>query len=230
MSRENSFVGFTKLFLIASVFLVLFSGVVSAAVSGITVTAPNGGESWSGTQSITWTATCSDPANDYVDIQWSTGGAWTTIASSQYCNAATYSWDTTSVGDSSAYQIKVKDMNVPATNDVSNAIFTVDNTAPITFTFVSPTEGDYANKSQDYYYVNVTFTETNPDTCWLDNGTTNTSMSRSGTNCYINMTSQSEATHTYKVWANDTAGNWGNSSDRYVTLDTTSPTVTNVSS
>jgi hypothetical protein len=64
----------------------------------------------------------------------------------------------------------------------------------------------------------------------LDNGTTNISMPVNGTtNCFINMTNQSEATYTYKVWTNDTSGNWGNSSERYITLDTTDPAV-NVSS
>ena len=140
-----------------------------------------------------------------------------------YCNT------TTSLLDG------IHQANITAWDDMDNNItyllnFTIDAITPASFNFVSPTEGDYANKSQDWYYVNVTFTETNPDSCLLDNGTTNTSMSGdSTTNCFINMTSQSEALHTYMVWANDTAGNWGVSSARHITLDTTKPTVSSAS-
>jgi len=124
------------------------------------------------------------------------------------------------------YTINATAYDLAGNSNSDTVNITVDTTAPASFSFVPPTEGDYANKSQDWYYVNVTFTEANPDTCWLDNGATNTSMSGSSTtNCYVNITNQSEATHTYKVWANDTAGNWGVSSERHITLDTTAPTL-----
>jgi len=101
----------------------------------------------------------------------------------------------------------------------------IDTTSPSSFNYVSPTEADNADKSQNYYYVNVTFTEANPDSCLLDDGSTNTTMARSGTNCYVNMTGQSDGTYTYRVYANDTAGNLGVSSDRSLTLDTTLPNI-----
>jgi hypothetical protein len=104
---------------------------------------------------------------------------------------------------------------------------TTDNTTPASFSFVIPTEADNANKSQNWYYVNVTFTEANPDQCFVDDGSTNTSMTRSGTDfCYKNMTSQSDGTYTYKIYMNDTAENWGSSSTRTVHLDTAKPSVT----
>ena len=121
------------------------------------------------------------------------------------------------------YTINATAYDLAGNSNSDTVNITVDSTEPV-FSFELPTEEDYANKSQDWYYVNVTFIELYPDSCLLDNGTTNTSMTRSGTNCFINMASQSEATYTYKVWANDTAGNWGSSSERHITLDTTEPT------
>src|SRR3989338_3247115 len=55
-------------------------------------------------------------------------------------------------------------------------------------------------------------------------GTSNYSMTRSGTNCFINQTSQSQAAYAYKVYVNDTTGNIAVSESRTITLDTTSPT------
>jgi len=50
-------------------------------------------------------------------------------------------------------------------------------------------------------------------------------MTRVGTNCHYNKTSQSEGTYTYRVYANDTAGNLGASDSRTVTLDMTPASV-----
>jgi len=114
--------------LISLIIFIGFFGVVSAVVSSITVISPNGGEFWSGTQQITWTATGSD--GDTVDIAYSIGGGWTTIASLvPFDGSFTWDTDTPTVSDGNNYQIRVKDTNSNV-NDVSNAVFTIDNTAP----------------------------------------------------------------------------------------------------
>ncbi|NOX71602.1 MAG: S8 family serine peptidase [Candidatus Micrarchaeota archaeon] len=110
-------------------------------------------------------------------------------------------------------------------NQTSAKSWTVDTTSPTGLNYVSPTSSDNTNLSQDYYYANITFTETNPDTCLLDDGTSNVTMTRVGTNCYYNKTSQSDGTYTYRVYINDTAGNLGVSASRTVTLDTTNPSI-----
>ncbi|MFQ5405971.1 MAG: choice-of-anchor Q domain-containing protein [Candidatus Micrarchaeia archaeon] len=98
---------------------------------------------------------------------------------------------------------------------------TLDTAGSSGFSFVSPTEVDGANLSQNYFYVNVTFVEANSDSCLLEVGSLNVSMSRSGLNCFVNMTSQGDATYSYKVYANDSSANWGASVLRSVTLNTT---------
>ncbi|MFQ5405777.1 MAG: hypothetical protein ACE5DI_01315, partial [Candidatus Micrarchaeia archaeon] len=106
---------------------------------------------------------------------------------------------------------------------------TLDTTIPNTIAYVSPTEADSAFLSQNYYYVNVTFSETNPDSCWLEVGGSNVSMTRSGTNCFINRTSQSDGVYSYKVYVNDSANNFNASASRSLTLDTTNPSLSFVS-
>ncbi|MEM0360457.1 MAG: hypothetical protein QXK06_03945 [Candidatus Diapherotrites archaeon] len=116
--------------------LLLIIATASATISSITVVTPNGGENWSGKKNITWTATCSTPADDYFDIQWTSGSGWNTIVSglkcSTYCTegSCSWEWNTTSVSDGTNYQIKVKDMQNPGTNDISDNVFTIDNTGP----------------------------------------------------------------------------------------------------
>ncbi|MFQ5406303.1 MAG: LamG domain-containing protein, partial [Candidatus Micrarchaeia archaeon] len=114
-------------------------------------------------------------------------------------------------------------------NQSSSRTLTVDSVNPASFSFASGTEADNANLSQDYFYVNVTFTESNPDSCLLEVGGSNVSMTRSGSNCFVNRTSQSDATYAYKVYANDSANNWGASASRSVTLDTVNPFLSFVS-
>src|SRR3989338_7397772 len=58
----------------------------------------------------------------------------------------------------------------------------------------------------------------------LYDGTSNYSMTRTASNCFLNRTSQSQAAYAYKVYVNDTTGNIAVSESRTITLDTTSPT------
>lgn len=114
--------------LISLIFIFGFFGVVSAVVTSITVTSPNGGEFWSGTQSITWTASGSD--SDRVDILYNSGSGSVLIAAFQLFNAGSFSWDTTGVSDGGNYKIIVAASNDIGVNDISDNVFTIDNTSP----------------------------------------------------------------------------------------------------
>ena len=65
------------------------------APRSLTVTAPNGGESWTlgSTQTVTWTSTAL-PSNTTLDISLTTAdGAWAVIGQS-VPNTGSFSWDT----------------------------------------------------------------------------------------------------------------------------------------
>ncbi len=102
----------------------------------------------------------------------------------------------------------------------------VDANAPADITTVSPTLANNTNTSNNWLYVNVTFTETFPDTCTLqyNNGSLqNYSMTRENTNCYLNMTSQSDGNWNYTVIVNDTTGNSNQNGSFFITVDTLAP-------
>lgn len=100
--------------------------------------------------------------------------------------------------------------------------------APTDIVFVTPSPDDAAYTTNNYTYINITFTETYPANCTIvwDNGTATTYfMTRSGNNCYKNMTGQTEQESTYNITVNDTAGNSLSTSDRTITFDYTDPTL-----
>ncbi len=90
----------------------------------ISVTTPNGGESWTvGTsQSITWTATVTI-TDVKIELQRSVGGAWETIVAST-TNDGTYSW-TVAGSATTAANIRISKVGDASVNDVSNAIFSI---------------------------------------------------------------------------------------------------------
>jgi PGF-pre-PGF domain-containing protein len=74
----------------------------------ITLTAPNGGEDWEDTETITWSA--SDPDNDTLTIalyyRLNSSSAWASIDSSEP-NDGSFNWDTTSVSNGGNYTVNV---------------------------------------------------------------------------------------------------------------------------
>ena len=95
----------------------------------ITLTSPTGGESWSASHLITWTATDDDDDTLSIDISYSANGGstWSTISSSE-TNDGSYLWDTASVANGSSYRIKVVVSDGQATDTASSGSnFTVDN-------------------------------------------------------------------------------------------------------
>ncbi|MFX1253693.1 MAG: hypothetical protein ACFFCZ_18925 [Promethearchaeota archaeon] len=118
----------------------------------VEVTAPNGGETISGTTTVSWTA--SDPNKDdfTVDIAYSTNGgsSWTTIVTG--LTNTSFNWDSSSSSDSDQYLIRVEGTDYELTGqDESDAVFQVDNNGP-TITNVkhgpaAPTTADTINVS-----------------------------------------------------------------------------------
>ena len=109
-----------------------------AAVGGtpsnsVTVTDPNGGETWTAgdVEYITWTSTGSIST---VAIDYSTNGgsSWTSITGST-SNDGSYGWTVPSAATTQA-RVRVSDASDPATNDISNANFEI----------YVPSTGDYA--------------------------------------------------------------------------------------
>lgn len=128
MKQKMKKLGVVMFFALITLFLIPSA----LAADTVTVTAPNGGEYWRATQSITWTQETTDATNDTFYVGYHTGGAVTWINTSLAAGTTSYSWDTTSVSDGSSYKINVTKVNANVGNasDESNAVFTVDNTAP----------------------------------------------------------------------------------------------------
>ncbi len=109
----------------------------------VTLTQPNGGENISADVDITWNAT-DTVANDSaltVTLKYSADGgvSWQTIVVDT-SNDGSYEWDTDDIADGTDFLVKISVFD-PSNNqgtDVSDAAFTVDNTAP-TLTLEKPT-------------------------------------------------------------------------------------------
>ncbi|WP_240487186.1 lamin tail domain-containing protein [Hyalangium minutum] len=91
--------------------------------AGVTVTSPNGGESWAGgsSQSVTWSA--SGVTN--VKLEYTLDGStWTVITSSTSASTGSYTWTVPSSATTAA-KVRVSDASNSAVTDSSNAAFTV---------------------------------------------------------------------------------------------------------
>lgn len=128
----------------------------------VTLTAPVGGEYWSESQNITWTATDVNLGPTPIWIYYSDDGGtgWTQIASNE-ANDGVYPWDTSGVADDTDYRIRVmaEDLAENTSDDTSVADFTVDNTDPATDSMTSTTPDDTYGIGSS---INVTVTFTEP--------------------------------------------------------------------
>jgi endonuclease/exonuclease/phosphatase family metal-dependent hydrolase len=91
--------------------------------ASVTVSAPNGGESWAGasSRSITWTAT----GVTNVKLEYTLNGStWTTITSSTAASAGSYTWTVPNSATTTA-RVRVSDAANAAITDTSNAAFTI---------------------------------------------------------------------------------------------------------
>ena len=104
---------------------------VSANAPVVTVTSPNGGESWSGEQTITWTAADADGDALTLDVLYSTdaGENWSAIAIGLDQNS--YVWDTDEAPGSDQMLIRVLATDgVNTGQDNSDSPFTVAEKSP----------------------------------------------------------------------------------------------------
>ncbi|MEW6096612.1 MAG: DUF11 domain-containing protein, partial [bacterium] len=145
----------------------------------IQVVSPNGGEYWSGTNTIRWTYSDSNGTTTigYV-MEYSTiGTTWIgittgTVDGSAVIGTATYDWNVGTLTDGT-YTIRVVGTDTysgglgPAPGrgtDTSDAYFTIDNTPP-QVTITSPTMSSPATKSAGQIVsITFTYTELNPGT------------------------------------------------------------------
>ena len=126
----------------------------------ITITAPNGGESWNlgSTHNITWTS-------NYVtnvDIRLYNSGSFVgTIASNISAASGSYSWTIpTGLATGSTYSIKLSDSDAPSDYDDSDAYFTLAPQPTITVT--SPNGGENWVKGSQFP-INWTSTNIGPN-------------------------------------------------------------------
>ncbi len=114
---------------------------ISPHPSSLTVTYPNGGETWDeGTSyAITWTHAGS--AGDSVRIELLRSGTVCDTIASHAANSGSYPWSAALCGtDSSGYTVRVTDLTTAA-SDVSNAPFIISPT-PSSLTVIYPNGGE----------------------------------------------------------------------------------------
>ncbi|MEK6807971.1 MAG: S8 family serine peptidase [Nanoarchaeota archaeon] len=94
----------------------------------VNITSPNGGESWSGTQTVAWTASDADyDLLNFTIYYTSEGVNWTKIADT---TSTAYSWDTANVANGVEYKINITATDgIYNVSDISNGNFTISNTA-----------------------------------------------------------------------------------------------------
>ncbi len=109
-----------------------FIPATASALTTLTVTSPNGAEFYRGTRNITWSST-GGVSGDTVNIVYSTDAfsSQALIQSGLPYAPGTYAWNTTGFSNGSTYLIRFIDGS-NFVYDTSNAVFTVDNTAPAT--------------------------------------------------------------------------------------------------
>ena len=107
------------------------SDAVFAVLATVTVTAPNGGESWAAgsTQNITWLSY----GVENVKLQYSAnnGSTWTTITASTGAAAGNYSWIVPGTPGTNCL-VQVSDASNASVNDQSNAVFSILATMTVT--------------------------------------------------------------------------------------------------
>lgn len=110
---------------------------------------------------------------------------------------------------------------------LANATITYENsdTRAPALALVSPTSANNLVQGQSFVFVNVTSNE-NLSMARLEWNGTNETMLGSGMHWYVNKTGLASGTYGYRVYGNDTAGNWNVSETRNVTIDANAPDVT----
>ena len=123
------------------------------AYRSITVTSPNGGESWEGNTSypITWTSTGSI-VNVMIEYSTNNGSSWNTIAAST-ANSGSYNWTVPDTPFTTCL-VKISDVSGPA-SDQCNAVFAIVAYRTITVTLPNGAENLLANTIYPITWTNT---------------------------------------------------------------------------
>jgi len=110
---------------------------VQAGPASLTVTAPNGGESWAvgSAQTIQWSSS-SVSGNVRIDLSRNGGATWTTLFAS-VANDGGQTWSVTGPA-TTQLRIRVSSVTSPGTSDLSDANFTI----PASLTVTAPNGGE----------------------------------------------------------------------------------------
>ncbi|MFN8323708.1 MAG: hypothetical protein U0T74_13685 [Chitinophagales bacterium] len=114
--------------------------IFNIALGSITVSTPNGGESWNGctAYNVLWTRT---GTSNYFNIDYTTnnGTSWSSLATNYYQTATncSFTWTVPNVSSSQA-KVRVYDYNNSAIRDSSDAVFTINPALIVT----SPNGGE----------------------------------------------------------------------------------------
>jgi len=113
----------------------------------VTVTAPNGGEVWTGSDqhNITWTS--EDITNVKIEYSTDNGGAWLDVVASVPAASGSYGWTIPNT-PSSQCLVRISDASNASMNDISDATFTI--AAGPTITITAPNGGENWEVGTDY--------------------------------------------------------------------------------
>ena len=123
---------------------------LDAPTPSITVTSPDGGESWiqGSNHAITWTS--SGTVGSYVKVEVLKAGSVVQTLSSSTENDGTYSWTIpTTLTTGTDYRVRITSTTNTAVTDVSNNYFTITTSTP-SITVTSPDGGETWNKGTSY--------------------------------------------------------------------------------
>ena len=128
-----------------------------------TLTTPDGGEGWGGTQNVTWTTMDASPGTVDIWLSSDSGGTYPTMIATAAPDTGTFSWDTTTVSDGATCRIQVTATDMPGnvgTPAESAADFSIDNTAPVV-ALTAPNGGENWGGTQNVTWIT---TDANPGT------------------------------------------------------------------
>lgn len=153
----------------------------------ITVTSPNGGESWEAQSqhNITWAS----QNVTYVKIEYSSnsGGTWNTLSNSTIASAGQYNWTLPNI-ESILCMVRVSDASNSNVSDVSDALFRIYKPGSIT---VNIPNGGESWEAQSQY--NITWSSSNVTNVGIDYSTNNGST-------WLNITGSTPASNGSYNW------------------------------
>ncbi len=97
--------------------------------TSLTLTSPNGGESWSGgnSRAITWTS--ANVSNVKLEYSTNNGSSWTVIASSVAASTGSYTWAVPNTATTQA-RVRISDAQNGTPADTSDGVFTITSSSP----------------------------------------------------------------------------------------------------